>query len=69
VIIARNLARDGESVRVLPLAELVVDDIDMLSVVIIGNSASRAVRRGEGEWVYTPRGYNAASPIDAVGSR
>ncbi|NNE83028.1 MAG: precorrin-3B C(17)-methyltransferase [Alphaproteobacteria bacterium] len=70
VIIARNLARDGESVRVLPLAELAVDDVDMLSVVIIGNSNSRAVRRGEGEWVYTPRGYDTASENDtAVGQR
>lgn len=70
VIIARNLARDGESVRVLPLAELAVDDIDMLSVVIIGNSASRAVRRGEGDWVYTPRGYGTTLPKDtAVGQR
>jgi cobalt-precorrin 5A hydrolase/precorrin-3B C17-methyltransferase len=67
-IIARNLARDGENVRILPLAELAVDDIDMLSVVIIGNSASRAVRRGEGEWVYTPRGYGTAFAKDtAVG--
>jgi cobalt-precorrin 5A hydrolase/precorrin-3B C17-methyltransferase len=66
VIIARNLARDGESVRVLPLAELAVDDIDMLSVVIIGNSASRAMRRGEGEWVYTPRGYGTAFAKDSA---
>ena len=58
VIIARNLARDGENVRVLPLAELAVDDIDMLSLVIIGNTASRAIRRGNDQWVYTPRGYD-----------
>ena len=66
VIIARNLARDGESVRVLPLAELTVDDIDMLSVVIVGNSASRAVQRGSGRWVYTPRGYGTADGTDAA---
>lgn len=57
VIVARNLARDGESVRVLPLAELAADTIDMLSLVIVGNSTSRAVRRGGNNWTYTPRGY------------
>jgi cobalt-precorrin 5A hydrolase/precorrin-3B C17-methyltransferase len=57
VIVARNLARDGESVRILPLAELAADGIDMLSLVIVGNTTSRAVRRGAGSWAYTPRGY------------
>lgn len=66
VIIARNLARDGESVQILPLAELRVDDIDMLSVVIIGNSASRAVRRGGSDWVYTPRGYATSHAEDRL---
>ncbi len=70
VIIARNLARDGESVRVLPLAELAVDEIDMLSVVIVGNTASRAVHRGGRDWAYTPRGYAAATEKEtAMGSR
>ena len=57
VIVARNLARDGETVRVLPLAELAADTIDMLSLVIVGNRTSRAVRRGADTWVYAPRGY------------
>jgi len=57
VIIARNLARDGETVRILPLGELTVDATDMLSLVIVGNSTSRAMRRGADNWVYTPRGY------------
>ena len=29
----------------------------MLSLVIIGNSESRAVSRGADNWVYAPRGY------------
>lgn len=57
VIIARNLARDDESVRILPLAELAADGIDMLSLIIVGNTSSRAVRRGGKSWAYTPRGY------------
>ncbi|MFT5182492.1 MAG: cobalt-precorrin 5A hydrolase/precorrin-3B C17-methyltransferase, partial [Alphaproteobacteria bacterium] len=66
VIIARNLARDGETVRVVPLAELAVDDIDMLSLVIIGNTTSRAMRRGNDDWVYTPRGYATEAANDAA---
>ena len=58
VILATNLGRDGELVRVVPLGELDVDDVDMLTVVIAGSSDSRAVATGDGKtWIYTPRGY------------
>ncbi|HEX2019489.1 MAG TPA: precorrin-3B C(17)-methyltransferase, partial [Aurantimonas sp.] len=58
VILATNLGREGERVRVLPLAELDVDDVDMLTVVIVGSSESRSFTTGDGRiWAYTPRGY------------
>ncbi|ORE97332.1 precorrin-3B C(17)-methyltransferase [Aurantimonas sp. 22II-16-19i] len=58
VILATNLGRDGESVRIVPLAELNVDDVDMLTVVIVGSSNTRVVTTGDGKrWAYTPRGY------------
>jgi cobalt-precorrin 5A hydrolase / precorrin-3B C17-methyltransferase len=58
VILATNLGRDGESVRIVDLAQLDVDDVDMLTVVIVGSSNTRTVRTGDGRrWVYTPRGY------------
>jgi cobalt-precorrin 5A hydrolase/precorrin-3B C17-methyltransferase len=58
VILATNLGREGERVRILPLAELDVDDVDMLTVVIVGSSESRSFTTGDGEvWAYTPRGY------------
>ncbi len=59
VVVARNLARPGEQVRVVPLAELSLDTVDMLTVVIVGNSQSRAVYGGGQSWAYTPRGYAA----------
>ena len=35
-----------------------VDDVDMLTVVLVGSSDTRTVTTGDGrEWVYTPRGY------------
>ncbi|MGN6551841.1 MAG: precorrin-3B C(17)-methyltransferase [Pararhizobium sp.] len=58
VILATNLGREGETVRVVPLAGLDVEAVDMLTVVIVGSSQSRTVRTGDGRtWVYTPRGY------------
>ena len=58
VILATNLGRTGERLRVVPLSALDVDDVDMLTVVIVGSSDTRTVTTGDGrEWVYTPRGY------------
>lgn len=58
VILATNLGRTGERLRVVPLNALDVDDVDMLTVVIVGSSDTRTVTTGDGrEWVYTPRGY------------
>ncbi len=58
VILATNLGREGEAVRVVPLGELNVDDVDMLTVVVVGSSESRTMKTGDGKTrVYTPRGY------------
>ena len=57
VVLARNLGRDGETVRLTTLEALNVDDVDMLTLVLVGNSESRITRRGSAEWLYTPRGY------------
>ena len=57
VILARNLGRDGESIQVIGLKDLTADLVDMLTLVMIGSSDTRAVTRGSRRWVYTPRGY------------
>lgn len=57
VIVARNLAREGETVEIVTLSELRLETIDMLTVVIIGNSQSRSLHAGGRHWAYTPRGY------------
>jgi cobalt-precorrin 5A hydrolase/precorrin-3B C17-methyltransferase len=62
VILATNLGREGELVRVVDLAKLDIDDVDMLTVVIVGSSESRTTMTGDGKtWVYTPRGYSGKS--------
>ena len=60
VILATNLGREGEVVRVVPLADLDINEVDMLTVVVVGSSETRTVETGDGKsWVYTPRGYSA----------
>ena len=59
VVVARNLARPGEQVTIIPLAELSIDAIDMLTIVIVGNSQSRTIAGAASRWAYTPRGYAA----------
>ncbi len=68
VILATNLGRDGEVIRVVPLSQLNIDDVDMLTVVIVGSSDTKTVSTGDGKtWVYTPRGY-AAKEGTKIGS-
>ena len=58
VILARNLGRPEETLRVTSLGDLAADDCDMLTVVLVGSSATRRVPRLHGtDWAYTPRGY------------
>lgn len=56
VALGRDVGRPGETTRVLTLATLAPHDVDMRTVLIIGSSRTRALRRGdESDWVYTPR--------------
>ncbi len=58
VVLARNLGREGERVTLTTLAELDIDKVDMLTVVLVGSSASRAIELPDGRrFAYTPRGY------------
>ena len=56
VFLGRNLGRAGEDGRLLTLAELSNAEIDMLSLVIVGSSATRRLDT-EPPRLYTPRGY------------
>ncbi len=58
VILATNLGRPGQTCRVVTLTDLSVDDVDMLTVVVVGSSETRVLDRGDGSRnVFTPRGY------------
>ncbi len=57
-VIASNLGRPGERVRIMPLAAVDPQEVDMLSIVLVGNSESRMRQNGDGTWhAWTPRGY------------
>ena len=57
VVLAASLGRPEEAVRTVALEALTVDEVDMLTLVIVGSSETRRV----GARVYTPRGYAAKS--------
>ncbi len=58
VIIASNLGRAEEKVTIVKFADFNPDDVDMLTLVMVGSSQSKSVRRGDGKtYAYTPRGY------------
>lgn len=57
VMLASSLGRPEEHVRYRRLDELQVDEVDMLTVVLIGSSNSKLAQLGEGPRMYTPRGY------------
>nr|WP_214650051.1 precorrin-3B C(17)-methyltransferase [Palleronia pontilimi] len=57
VLLASSLGRPEEQIRYRRLDALEVDEVDMLTVVLVGSSQSRLVRSGEGPRMYTPRGY------------
>ena len=60
VVIASNLGRPEEKVTIVPLGDFRADDVDMLTLVMVGASQSRAFKRGDGRlYAYTPRGYAA----------
>ena len=57
VMLATSLGRPEEHVRYRRLDELEVDEVDMLTVVLVGSSNSRLAQLGEGPRMFTPRGY------------
>ena len=56
VVLARQLGRAEERVSIHTLGDLPIAAVDMLTLVLVGNSTSRST---DG-WVVTPRGYPGA---------
>ncbi|MYW48168.1 precorrin-3B C(17)-methyltransferase, partial [Streptomyces sp. SID161] len=58
VVVARDVGGAAESVRIVALGELDPAEVDMRTILLVGSSQTRVVRRGDGEEiVWTPRRY------------
>ncbi|MFG2196630.1 precorrin-3B C(17)-methyltransferase [Streptomyces sp. NPDC048639] len=58
VVLARDVGGPEESVRIVRLADLDPSAVDMRTILLVGSSQTRVVRRGDGqEVVWTPRRY------------
>lgn len=58
VVVASNLGRPTEATRIVRFADFNPDDVDMLTLVMVGSSQSKSFLRGDGRtYAYTPRGY------------
>lgn len=64
VMLARSLGRPEEHIRYRRLDRLEADEVDMLTLVIVGSSHTRLAVLGTGPRMYTPRGY--AGKIDTT---
>ncbi|MFH8655717.1 precorrin-2 C(20)-methyltransferase [Streptomyces afghaniensis] len=61
VVVARDVGGTGERVRIVRLADLDPAEVDMRTILLVGSSQTRAVRREDGEEiVWTPRRYPEA---------
>lgn len=58
VLLGRQLTREDESITITTLADLDAKDVDMFTMVSVGNSQSKHIVNGAKEWIYTPRGYD-----------
>ncbi|WP_299437104.1 precorrin-3B C(17)-methyltransferase [uncultured Rhodospira sp.] len=59
VVLARDVARPDEAVRVTTLGAVRPEDADMRTVILVGSSATQTFPRpiDGGTWVYSPRWY------------
>lgn len=58
VMIGRQLTRPEEDITFTTLGELDAKQVDMFTMVSVGNSESRHIVNGSKHWIYTPRGYS-----------
>ena len=61
--IVRNACREGEECIVTTLGQMLSHPIDMFSIVIIGNAATRLSSQGR---MITPRGYERKARAEAI---
>jgi cobalt-precorrin 5A hydrolase / precorrin-3B C17-methyltransferase len=58
IVLAENVGRPGQNLRVKPLGDLQNEDANMRTILLIGSSKTRVFHQGDRQWVYTPRRYD-----------
>ena len=58
VLLGRQLTRQDESITITTLDKLDAEQVDMFTLVSVGNSETRHIIVDSKDWVYTPRGYS-----------
>ncbi len=58
IVLAENVGRSGQNIRVKALGDLQNDDANMRTILLIGSSKTRVFHQGDRQWVYTPRRYD-----------
>ena len=66
-MVGRDVGGPGERVTVTTLADLDPEQVDMRSLLIVGSSTTRVVRRGDRDVVFTPRHYPADARYGRAG--
>ncbi|MDK2751717.1 MAG: precorrin-3B C(17)-methyltransferase [Halomonas meridiana] len=62
VVLGRDIGRPGQTLRVVTLAELLPEMVDMRTMVLVGSSTTCMFPRlSGGVWAYTPRWYPSAN--------
>ncbi|MGV8737129.1 MAG: precorrin-3B C(17)-methyltransferase [Pseudomonas asiatica] len=61
VVLGRDIGRPGQTLKVVTLAELLPEMVDMRTMVLVGSSTTCVFPRlSGGAWAYTPRWYPSA---------
>ena len=58
IVIGKNLTRSNEQLLITTLDKFDTNQIDMLTVILVGNTSSKQFILNNKVWVYTPRGYS-----------
>lgn len=58
VLLGRQLTREDQTITITTLEQLHSDNVDMFTLVSVGNSESRHIRTEQQDWIFTPRGYS-----------
>ncbi|MBE9030210.1 precorrin-3B C(17)-methyltransferase [filamentous cyanobacterium LEGE 11480] len=58
IVLAENVGRPGQNIRVKHLGDLQSEDANMRTMILVGSSKTRVFEQGGRQWVYTPRRYD-----------